>query len=234
MHTILPAVYFDIIFPPDLTVVINGKDVHLDKPFVSPVLQQSKKVSFPKNSSIFGIRVKPEYSTRLFDAPANELFQGPNDFREVVSKKFQSSIENIVLGTVDFDEKCRKVNQLLFSVKPLKGANSVHDALELIKARPWLQVKELAGETGFSPRWLEILFRDYLGASPSEIIRIIRLNRFLEVMQSNPGEKLTALALEAGYYDQSHLIRDFKYFSSASPGWYKKNYPLISKVMNHL
>jgi AraC-like DNA-binding protein len=77
-------------------------------------------------------------------------------------------------------------------------------------------------------------FQEYLGASPTEIIKIVRLNRFLNVLHKHKEQKLTRLALEAGYYDQSHLIRDFKNFSNMSPGNYKRSYPLISKVMNHL
>lgn len=41
-------------------------------------------------------------------------------------------------------------------------------------------------------------------------------------MHTLPEISLTALAAEAGYYDQSHMIRDFRRMSGYTPGQYRK------------
>ncbi len=234
LQTVLPAVYFDIIFPPGISVVTNGKEVLHEKPFVAPVLHQGKQVRFTKGSKLFGIRLRPEYSTLLFDIKGKEFYQGPNDFNDVVNRKYKNSMLEIAQGNMDFIEKVRRLNPILADLHLKNGANVVRQSLDFIKSKQHIQVSDLSLETKFTSRWLEMKFMEYLGASPSEIIKIVRFNRFLKALQKNNRFNLTQLALDSGYYDQSHLIHDFKLFSSSSPGYYKKNYPLISKVLNHL
>ena len=234
LQTVLPAVYFDIIFPPGISVVTNGKEVLHEKPFVAPVLNRCKQVRFIKGSKVFGIRLRPEYSTLLFDIKGEEFCQGPNNYSDVVNCKYKNSILKIVRENIDFDEKIRLLNPIFEDLQLKSCACLVRQSLEIIRSKKNIQVGDLSVETKFSSRWLEMNFLEYLGVSPSEIIKIVRFNRFLNALQKESELSLTQLALETGYYDQSHLIREFKLYSSSLPGIYKRNYPLISKVLNHL
>lgn len=234
-QTVLPAVYFDIIFPWNLSIIINDKKLDLTKPFVSPILQNGQKVIFKKGARIFGIRINPLFANHLFNISPKEFEQGPNDFYKIIQKKYLASIEHIVFKNHEFIDKVPALNSFLLSaIHHGFEKNAFDDCLWKIKSSPSITVKELSKEMKWSTRWLEMKFQDHLGASPTDIIKIVRLNRFLHALEKNPNLKLTRLAVEAGYYDQSHLIRDFKRFSSSAPGYYKKSYPLISKVMNHL
>ena len=234
LQTVLPAVYFDIIFPPGISVVTNRKEVLHEKPFVAPVLHQPKQVRFIKGSKVFGIRLRPEYSTLLFDIKGEEFYQGPNDYSDVVNSRYKYSILKIVQENIEFDEKIKLLNSIFEDLQLKNGASVVKQSLDIIKSTKNMQVEDLSVETKFSSRWLEMKFQEYLGVSPSEIIKIVRFNRFLNALQKENELNLTQLALETGYYDQSHLIREFKLYSSSLPGMYKRNYPLISTVLNHL
>lgn len=80
-------------------------------------------------------------------------------------------------------------------------------------------VRALASRYDVSERQLERRMRDAVGLSPKEFARVVRLRRFVQSLQSNPGG-LADAAQRAGYYDQPHLNREFKALVGVSPGDY--------------
>ena len=64
------------------------------------------------------------------------------------------------------------------------------------------------------------IFADYIGANPKDYLRIVRFQKALHILQTQPKTGLTQLAYECGYYDQSHFIKDFKQFSGYTPTEY--------------
>ncbi len=64
------------------------------------------------------------------------------------------------------------------------------------------------------------IFSEYVGANPKDFLRIIRFQRALYTLQCQPQISLAQLAYECGFYDQSHLIKEFKIFSGYTPSEY--------------
>ena len=64
------------------------------------------------------------------------------------------------------------------------------------------------------------IFADYVGANPKEYLRIVRFQKALHILQIQPDINLTHLACDCGYYDQAHLIKEFKRFSGYTPTEY--------------
>lgn len=79
-------------------------------------------------------------------------------------------------------------------------------------------VSELATELGFSRKHLTTLFREQVGLPPKTVARIVRFDRASRIV--GEGKSWTDIAGEHGYYDQAHLIRDFREFSGFTPGEY--------------
>jgi AraC-like DNA-binding protein len=75
----------------------------------------------------------------------------------------------------------------------------------------------LAEELGWSRKHLIACFREHIGLPPKTVASILRFNRAVQLMD---GQHITwgALALESGYYDQAHMIRDFRRFAGVTPG----------------
>lgn len=83
--------------------------------------------------------------------------------------------------------------------------------------------KELLDYTGWQQRSLERAFNDIVGLSPKKLGGIIRLHHFLgEVRKIKINEDLTPLVYDSGYYDQAHLIRQFKQITGITPTAYQK------------
>jgi AraC-like DNA-binding protein len=83
-------------------------------------------------------------------------------------------------------------------------------------------VEDLTAHAGIGKRTLQRIFNDYVGASPKWVIRRYRLHELIE--RCNSGEKLdfAQIALDLGYFDQAHLINDFRAIVGNSPAQYQQ------------
>ncbi|MGB9991601.1 DUF6597 domain-containing transcriptional factor [Massilia sp. SM-13] len=80
-----------------------------------------------------------------------------------------------------------------------------------------LRVESLADELRVSRQHLAVQFREQVGLSPKLFARITRFRRAAEKARSQHAVDWAALALDCGYFDQSHLIRDFRDFAATTP-----------------
>lgn len=64
------------------------------------------------------------------------------------------------------------------------------------------------------------IFHEYIGLNPKEFMRVVRFHKALFILQNDPSMNFTRLTYECGYYDQSHLIREFKQFAGYTPREY--------------
>ena len=80
------------------------------------------------------------------------------------------------------------------------------------------RVEPLMDETGWSRRLVTERFRRQLGLTPKGYARIVRFQRAVGLLQKvREGHTLADVAIECGYYDQSHLTRDFAAFAGCTP-----------------
>jgi AraC-like DNA-binding protein len=79
---------------------------------------------------------------------------------------------------------------------------------------------QLADAACLSTKQFARVFTEYVGTHPKEFSRIIRFQRALYLLEHGFQSNLTALAGECGYFDQSHMIKDFKALSGYTPGEY--------------
>jgi len=97
-----------------------------------------------------------------------------------------------------------------------------------------MTVKELAIELRVSERSLHYLFEKSVGVSPKMYVRLTRFHHAFQQLSIMPQhDKLTQLAFDLGYFDQSHFIRDFQKFTAHSPGAYVKNPVLKEDVESY-
>jgi AraC-like DNA-binding protein len=79
-------------------------------------------------------------------------------------------------------------------------------------------IEELATQTGFTRKHLGTLFQQQVGLSPKSLARIHRFRGALALLDGSAGQVPWAeLAEQCGFYDQSHLINEFRRFTGFSP-----------------
>jgi AraC-like DNA-binding protein len=102
------------------------------------------------------------------------------------------------------------------------GCNSRQDswildlAAKIVSEAGLISVDTLASSTGISARQLERRFLQEVGVAPKLLCRILRFQRIFRSLEENDGRWAT-VAADCGYYDQAHLIRDFKQIAGDTP-----------------
>jgi AraC-like DNA-binding protein len=100
-------------------------------------------------------------------------------------------------------------------------ARLARQALGLItKSRTPICVNDLAATIGVSSRHLRRAFTESVGIGPKEFARIVRFQRAAGANLSQTS--WTRVAMDAGYYDQAHMIRDFREFTGTTPDAFVK------------
>ena len=178
-------------------------------------------------ASILGIRFHPQGAGQLFGIPMQELTgsmtplgdlsRGPG-LREVSNAGSVAELEAALLklekGVEDrvVDEAVRQL------ADPLLGV-----------AR---DVGKLAARLGVSSRQLARRFKARVGLSPKRFARIQRFQRVFQTIGED-GAGWADAAIACGYYDQAHLIRDFRDFSGAAPSALLAEGELAEHFLSH-
>lgn len=100
----------------------------------------------------------------------------------------------------------------------------VQHAIDLIeRSKGVIDVKTLQQRTHTSRKTLERAFLHYIGLLPKLYTEIVRFNAVKQLMDFNTPISISAIALETGYYDNSHLSAFFKRFCGCTPTAYIEN-----------
>jgi AraC-like DNA-binding protein len=97
----------------------------------------------------------------------------------------------------------------------------------IVSDRSITRVEMLVPRFGMGLRQLQRTFRAYVGVSPKWVIQRYRLIEAAEQVRNQNGSvDFAGLALDLGYADQAHFIRDFKKLVGKSPAEYHRSLPV--------
>lgn len=82
-------------------------------------------------------------------------------------------------------------------------------------------VQATADVVGVSTRHLRTLFRRHVGLAPKRFARTTRLHRVIRSIRSRPSVNWVTLALDHGFYDQSHLVAEFQALLGETPSVFR-------------
>lgn len=104
----------------------------------------------------------------------------------------------------------------------LRPAVAVHPAVRwalrrIISTRGLVSVESLSGETGYTRKHLNALFQRQVGLGPKALAQVHRFRHAIDTLAQRDQVPWAELAADCGYYDQSHLLRDFKAHSGYAP-----------------
>jgi len=126
-----------------------------------------------------------------------------------------------LLNTPSLEARFKCVERWLLA--RLKPRTIVHPAVRwavdrLAATGGRISIEELATQTGFTRKHLGNLFQQQVGLSPKSLARIHRFRGALALLDGSAGQVPWAeLAEQCGFYDQSHLINEFRRFTGFSP-----------------
>lgn len=132
-------------------------------------------------------------------------------------------IEDKLLYTIDNLTAIDLIEQFL--IKKMYTAKEYNykrllPVIETINHENEINITALSEISCLSYKQFNRIFSEYVGTNPKEFFRIVRFQRALHILQNNRQMNMTTLAFECGYYDQPHLIKEFKAISGYTPTEY--------------
>jgi len=120
------------------------------------------------------------------------------------------------VGTNELEDILRRESVIDDSVSTL--SDTVAASIEQIQHHSGsIKVRDIYHALNVSKSKLEQHFNKEIGLTPKEFCKIEKINYFINSYKQDEEQNLTELTYKCGYYDQSHLIKDFRYFLDVSP-----------------
>jgi AraC-like DNA-binding protein len=163
---------------------------------------------------LLGIRFRPGGAAALTAVPQYELVD-----RSVPLADIARNAADRLEQTFDVDDLTERASRATGALEASLECRRtvVTDSADAI-VRMWgmIPVGVLAAGAGMGARQLERRFLDEVGMTPKRLARISRFQRVFHAMDREPVG-WTRVAVECGYYDSSHLVRDFREFAGEAP-----------------
>jgi AraC-like DNA-binding protein len=169
--------------------------------------------------SVIGVRFRPGGAFRFLGAPASELADAHVDLEALWGTSAIELRERLCAAKTPA-ERFNLLEKALVAhlFRPLERHYAVRFALDTFgRADSGLAIRDVARDAGLSQRRFIQLFAREVGMSPKLFCRVRRFRQALERVRRNAVPNWGRVAVDCGYYDQSHLIHDFRFFSDLSP-----------------
>ena len=212
-NRVIPDGCVDIIFNLKTTSASNGA-------FVSGLMRTYELMPILGHQSLFGIRFYSETAHLFLRYPISMI----NGNRVYLEDLWGPGARRIVEGLCEATDIAGRITlieesllQLLLR-SPIRADGLLETSMQYIyECRGSLTIGTLAEKVNYSERNLRRIFQSELGVSPKELIRIIQFQSLLQELYRGTDATFTDVALKYGYYDQSHVIKNFKTYYGVSP-----------------
>lgn len=151
-----------------------------------------------------GARLKPGAFYQLTGLPAAAAMDSFLPVEDVCK-----DFDNEMFFSLPFDQAKAYFKNYFYVLSRNKKPERFTSLFDSLSQSTPCTTTELYQKLHFSPRQCQRLFAKHYGLSPKMALSIVRFQKCLEILTSNKA-KPSDILNTAGYYDQSHFIKDFK------------------------
>lgn len=191
-----------------------------EQPLTVVIGPQFSRVNIKVQSRLYAIRVdfRPGGLYRMLGIPMHELFDGGFDALHFFGAEMRNINEQL-RQTFNLEEGKTIVEQfLLKKAKCLKQMLPFDAAMHvLLTHNGEIAIEKIASLSCLSLKQFERKCKERIGMNPKMYARILKFSKAYRLHEAFPHLSWTKIAYEAGYYDQMHMIRDFKTFAGVNP-----------------
>ncbi|HZG77290.1 MAG TPA: helix-turn-helix domain-containing protein [Paenibacillus sp.] len=182
----------------------------------------------------FGVRFFPGGVFSMLGIPQQDFANAHVDL-DLVWPSITRDIEARMFEEPSFEKKAKIMDEYLLScirIRETANDNLLNNLLYHVFATEGkTTVRELAEREAISARQMNRLFYRWIGTSPKRFCEVVRFQTVINVIQSSTVIDRT-LAFNHGYFDQAHMIRDFKRFYGDSPSVAIREFGTMSDFYN--
>lgn len=210
-----------------MLINVNGNIITIGNAWVCGGLMKNIYCeSSISGEEFFVIRFNPITFFKLFNIRENIFEHNPIfNLVEIISKDFDG-FNNDFYNNASIEQKIEVVTNFLSGrICTTAFPDLLRELISLIEQREGLTVRDLEKACGvrLNYKWLERNFKKYIGVSPKDYLLLRRFLNAYRSLGSLSSKTLLQTALEHGYYDDNHLIKDFRNFSGQSPKAFFQN-----------
>jgi AraC-like DNA-binding protein len=167
---------------------------------------------------VMGVRFRPGGAYRFLPIPLSEFTDNTVASADIWGGK-GIDIEEAVLEARNNFQRRQRVEEFLMEqlVTTTPRVRLEAAVKEMMRTRGQKRVHEVAKEVCWSSRQLEREFQISIGLSPKSFCRIMRFQNLLRLVGEGALRQWASLAIEGGYADQPHMVREFRAFAGHSP-----------------
>lgn len=203
-----------------------SRDRAYTRAFVSGLQTRPLWVESPADSEMAGIRLRPLGAAAFLRSSPSAIAESVVDLDLLLGRGVES-LRDQLAGEPDLTRRTLRlaaaVEDHLLSTHTRLPAPAIRDALaQLQRSAGRVSIGRLVERSGFSHRHFAARFEAEIGVAPKTFARIARFEAAFAALQTprHVGDGRAGwadFALQFGFYDQSHLIREFHELAGATP-----------------
>ncbi len=224
LQRIVPSGLFELSFYlADIPQSLDNRKLINENSMITGQIRSYFDIKVKGSLSLFSIYFYPHGLAKFIDIPTNELYNQTIPLKFIINN-ITNELEDSLSSKSLFSERINIVEHFLESriktkQNDYKEARIKHCINLINKTKGQMDINSLASEICLSRKQFERLFTEYIGVSPKQFLKTIRFQNAINI-KSNKDISLTKLAIDSGYYDQSHMIADFLSLSGKTPKEY--------------
>ncbi|MCM3905323.1 MAG: helix-turn-helix domain-containing protein [Pyrinomonadaceae bacterium] len=175
-----------------------------------------------RNQSMVGVRFRPGGAYPFFRFPISELSEWVTEL-DLIWGSLVDEIRDQLQAIDSPDARLGRLESLLLRQvqRTLEPNRSITFAGHQLQHSPqFLAIRDLASMVGISQQHLISQFEKMVGLRPKSFARVCKFQKVVNRLEQQKQIEWSALALECGYYDQAHFIKEFQAFSGLNPSDY--------------
>lgn len=189
-------------------------------PYIVGTMTTFSDVTYNDGMQMMGIRFRPGGITAFIQLPIHEITNQRIEMGLIETVFEKTRFQDDLAEKKNLYERIRYVDSYLLS--RLQHANipdrQVMTAVNLMEQnRGCLPIGELMDKVCLSQRQFERKFKAIIGISPKVFSSVIRFRHAHELLQQQSEQSIFLTAIDCGYYDHAHFIREFKRFTGQTP-----------------
>jgi len=165
---------------------------------------------------LLGVRFRPGRAYPFFRMPLAELTDQRADLLDVWGRDAAAIAERIAVQPTTEQRIAVIETELL---RRLGDSDPRVDAAVswIVRSGGRVSIERIASEIGISRQHLSRCFAQHVGVTPKTFARVMRFESLVREARQSGARDWAALAIDFGYFDQAHLIADFRELAGITP-----------------